>query len=143
MKMTRSLLAVSALALSSLFVACSDDSSSTGSGSSECSVTNGIVIVSPAAGDSYKAGETITVVFGTDIAKNGFRIQYRPNADAKGVDLTEESVGPEKPDGKTCYEVKVTLDEDLVTPSKDAVIRVIPYDDQAKGENSATFTVTE
>ena len=142
MKMTRSLLAVFALA-SSLVVGCSDSSSSSAS-ESECAVTNGTVIVSPSAGDVFKVGETISVVFGSDIKENGFRIQYRTSADAQGKDLTEEAVGPENPDGKSCYEVKVTLDEDKeVEPSKEAVIRVIPYNDQAKGKNSEAFTVKE
>lgn len=146
MKMTRSLVAVSALALSAMFVACGDDNSSTSPSSSEskCAVSNGVVVVSPAAGDSYKVGETITVVFGSDIDAGGFDVEYRVDENSKGKSVTGgESVGPETPDGKTCYEVKITLDKDLVEPSKEAVIRVIPYANQGKGANSAPFTVAE
>lgn len=142
MNFVRSLAAVSAVA--SMLVACGDDSSSSPSSSSaDCSVTNGVVVVSPAAGDKFKVGDEITVVFGSDIEAGGFDIEYRASADAKGKSLVENSVGPAKPDGKTCYEEKVVLDADIVSPSDEAVIRVVPYSNQGKGANSAAFTVAE
>ncbi|PWJ61723.1 MULTISPECIES: hypothetical protein [unclassified Fibrobacter] len=144
MKFVRSLMAVSAVAAASMLVACGDDGSTSSSGAdTNCSVKDGVVVVSPAAGDTYKVGDTITVVFGTDLDAGGFDIEYRVNANTKGRSLVNGSVGPEKPDGETCYEEKVVLSEESVEPSKEALIRVIPYTNPAKGANSATFTVTE
>lgn len=145
MKFVRSLAAVSAIAAASLLVACGDDSSTSSSNPAEskCSVTGGVVVVSPSAGDTFKVGETITVVFGSDLAAGGFDIEYRVNENSKGQSLVGTSVGPEEPDGKTCYEEKVVLDAEIVEPSEDAVIRVIPYSNQSKGANSAPFTVAE
>jgi len=144
MKFVRSLIAVSAVATASMLVACGDDSSTSSSGAdSKCEVSNGVVVVSPAAGAKLKIGDEITVVFGSDIKTNGFDIEYRASENAKGQSLVEHSVGPEEPDGKTCYEVKVVLDSEAVTPSDEAVIRVIPYSNQGKGANSGKITVTE
>lgn len=144
MKMTRSIIAISALSLSAMFIACGDDSSSTSaSNESKCSVSNGVVVASPAAGDSFKIGETITVVFGSDIDAGGFDIEYRVNADTKGKSLLDQSIEAKYLDGKTCNEVKVTLSDDVVESSDEAVIRVIPYANQGKGANSAAFTVAE
>ncbi len=144
MKFVRSLIAVSAVAAASMLVACGDDSSTSSSGAdSKCEVSNGVVVVSPAAGAKYKVGDTITVVYGADVITLGFDIEYRATAESKGISLVENSVGPENPDGKICYEEKVVLDEEIVTPSKEAVIRVIPYNNQGKGANSGKFTVTE
>lgn len=148
MKFVRSLIAVSAVAAASMLVACGDDGSSTSpSSSSDCSVTNGVVVVSPAAGEKFKIGDTVTVVYGSDIDAGGFRFQYRENEDDSGTDFFKTSQGPsgpkDAPDGKTCYEQKVVLSKEKVIPSKEAFIRVIPYNETSKGANSATFTVTE
>lgn len=142
MKFMRSLVALSTIAAASMFAACGDDSSSA-NGSSECEVTNGVVVVKPASGDKFKMGETITVVYGSDLAKGGFIFEFRTDADEKGKSYSKESMGEEKPDGKTCYEQKLELKEGFAAPSDKAVIRVIPYYETAKGKNSAEFTVTE
>lgn len=134
-----------ALVAAASFVACSDDSSSANAGESsfDCSVTDGVKVVSPTKGESFKMGETITVVYGTDVKGSGFRFTFKTSEDDAGLDMLEESAGPENPDGKTCYEQKVVLSEDVAEPTETAVIRVIPYEKTAKGANSATFKVTK
>ena len=59
------------------------------------------------------------------------------------VDMLEESAGPEKPDGKTCYEQKVVLTKDVAKTTDNAIIRVVPYEKTSKGSNSGTFKVTK
>ena len=49
----------------------------------------------------------------------------------------------EQSDGKKCYEQKVVLTEDVAEPTNTAIIRVVPYEQTAKGANSGTFKVTE
>ncbi|MCQ2054184.1 MAG: hypothetical protein MJY82_02705 [Fibrobacter sp.] len=145
------------------FLACGDDSSSSSgaepdSSASEkssedksskedtkldCSVTDGVKVVSPKEGDSFKVGDTITVVFGSDMDFGGFGIEYRYDDGAEKVGLLDESYDGVV-DGKTCNEVKVVLDEDLgVEPADDAYIRVYPYSKQVKGSNSGTIKVKE
>ena len=58
MKFSRALILASSLA----FFACDDSTSAdNGSGSADCSVTDGVKVVSPKAGDVFKVGETIKV----------------------------------------------------------------------------------
>lgn len=125
----------------------SEDSSSDNSSKEEtkfdCSVTDGVKVVSPKEGDSFKVGDTITVVFGSDMDFGGFGIEYRYDDGAEKVGLLDESYDGVV-DGKTCNKVKVVLDEDLgVEPADDAYIRVYPYSKQAKGSNSGTIKVKE
>lgn len=145
------------------FVACSDDSSSSPSENTndssssvesstdsedvalDCSVSDGVKVVKPAAGDVFKMGDTITVVYGSDVQGSGYRFLFKTSEDDAGQDMLEESAGPEEPDGKTCYVQKVVLsgDDDVAAPSDAAIIRVIPYEKTSKGANSAAFKVTE
>jgi len=128
------------------FVACDDSSSAAAANSTanlDCSVKNGVKVLKPAAGDTFKMGETITVVYGSDIQGSGYRFVFKANEEDAGEDMLEESAGPKEPDGKTCYEQKVVLGEDYSAPSEAAVIRVIPYENTSKGANSAAFKVTK
>lgn len=150
MKFTRSLVLSVGLTAFGL-VACDDSSSassdepvkSSSSTEQSCSVSNGVKVVAPKEGDSFKMGETITVIYGSDVQGSGYRFVFKTSEDDEGVDMLEESAGPEEPDGKTCYEQKVKLTEDVAEPTETAVIRVIPYEKTAKGANSATFKVTK
>ena len=110
----------------------------------DCSVSNGIKVVSPAGGETFKIGQTIEVVFGTTV-EDGYRIAFKKNADDEPMDLLDESYDLTGPaDGKTCHTVKVKLDaEKGVEATTAAIIRVIPYNKQNKGANSAAFTVTK
>ena len=143
MKTSHALILASSLA----FLACGDDDeSSTGpsnSDTADCSVTDGVKVVSPKAGDEFKIGDKITVVYGSDVQGSGFRFVFKKSENDMGIDLLEESAGPEKPDGKTCYEQEVTLSEDVVEATSTAIIRVIPYENTKKGANSGTFKVKE
>lgn len=142
MKFTHALILASSLA----FFACGDDESSTGpsnNDTADCSVTDGVKVVSPKGGEEFQIGDKITVVYGSDVQGSGYRFVFKASEDDMGVDLLEESAGPEKPDGKTCYEQEITLSEDLVEATSSAIIRVIPYENTKKGANSGTFKVKE
>lgn len=141
MKFSHALILASSLA----FLACGDDESSTGpdNSSADCSVTDGVKVVSPKGGEEFKIGDKITVIYGSDVQGSGYRFVFKKSEDDMGTDLLEESAGPEKPDGKTCYEQEVTLSEDLVEATSTAIIRVIPYENTKKGANSGTFKVKE
>ena len=157
------------LAASLALMACGDDSSSSGpadepassaketkSSSStdkpkssadkteyDCTVSGGVKVVFPAGGEEFKMGETITVVYGSDIAGSGFRFVFKVDEDDAGMDMLTGSAGPENPDGKTCYTQEVVLSDDYAEPSDEAIIRVVPYERQSKGANSAAFKVKE
>ena len=140
MKFSHALLLASSLA----FLACGDDDDSPAGPSTpsyDCSVKGGVKVVYPAGGETFKIGETITVIYGSDVEDSGYRFLFKKNAGDPGMDLFDESVGPEKPDGKTCYEVEVTLDAEKVQATNTGIIRVEPYERSNKGANSAEFTV--
>lgn len=128
------------------FFACGDDDDSpTGASSSkyDCSVSDGVKVVYPDVGSSFKMGDEITVVFGTAVEDNGYRILFRTSASDRGIDLLDDSYDA-KMDGKTCNEVKVKLSADLgVEPTLTGIIRVEPYNKSSKGNNSALFVVKE
>lgn len=140
------------------FVACDDSSSADPSDKSssstedvcaskvkyDCSVSNGFVVVAPNGCDSYKVGDTITVVFGTDIVDASYRIMYRENDSVDGWDLTKTAISGKdvKTDGKTCNSFDVVLNPDDVDPSDEARIVVRPYNKSGSGE-SKTFKVEE
>ncbi|MBO7412644.1 MAG: hypothetical protein J6U20_03140 [Fibrobacter sp.] len=157
---------VALLATSLAFWACSDDESSstkpaneTPSSSSEkdtkdngsqsesydCTTEDGVVVVYPKGGETFKLGETIKVVYGADPSLAGpqFVFKYRENEEDMGTELIEESAGEKNPDGKTCYEQEVKLDGDLINPSSEAFIQVVPYSKTKKNGKSGKFTVTE
>ena len=133
------------------FTACDDSSSASSDdnrASYDCSVTDGVKVVYPAGGESFKMGDTITVIFGSDVEGSGYHFYFKTSEEAEPRDMLDGSAGPEKPDGKTCYEQKVVLTEDFLPddvefPIEKAVIRVAPYEKTAKGANSGSFKVSE
>lgn len=152
MKLTRALILSASVAATLALMACGDDSSSASSeepsssssaDALDCSVSGGVKVVAPKAGESYKMGDTVTVVYGSDVMGSGYRFLFKTSEEDAGQDMLEESAGPEEPDGKTCYEQKVVLSEDFAAPSETAIIRVVPYEKTAKAANSASFKVTE
>jgi len=140
------------------FVACDDSSSASSDKSSsskedvcaekvkyDCSVSNGTVVVAPDGCKSYKMGDKITVVFGTDVEDGSYAIVYRENDDVNGVSLTELAIPASEvvADGKTCNSFEVVLDPELIDPSDEALIVVHPYAKTAKMGKSKTFKVEE
>ena len=141
MKFSHALILASSLA----FFACGDDddSPSAPSQSYDCTVTGGVKVVYPTISEQFKINQEITVVFGTDIEDNGYRIIFKKNAGDQGFDLLEEAYDA-KMDGKTCNEVKVKLSSEKgVEPTLTGIIRVAPYNKQNKGDNSELFIVKE
>lgn len=118
-------------------------SSSAGGEALDCAVEGGVKVVKPAAGESFKMGDTITVVYGSDVQGSGYRFVFKTGEEDVGMDMLEESAGPAEPDGKTCYKQKVVLSDDYSEPTDKAIIRVIPYEKTKLGANSATFKVAE
>jgi hypothetical protein len=139
MKFTHALLLASSLA----FLACGDDDDSpTAAPKYDCSVSDGVKVVYPTKGETFKIGQKVTVVYGSAVDGSGYRFVFKKNEDDAGKDLTKGSVGlAGKGDGKTCYEVEVVLDAKIVTETKTGIIRVVPYERSNKGANSAEFTV--
>lgn len=142
---------LSVAALSALFMAACGDSSSSSSDDSDqtnvtsydCSVKDGVKVLAPEGGESFKMGDTITVVYGSDVQGSGYSFKFKTSEEDAGMDMLVESAGPETPDGKTCYEQKVVLTEDVAGPTETAIIRVVPYEKTAKAGNSGTFKVTK
>ena len=145
-KLTASVCAVSA---AFMFAACDDSSSSASSDDgktdvSDCSVEGGVKVASPKGGETFKVGETITVVFGSDMNFGGFGVELRFNDGANKVNLLDGSIDDAVIDGKTCNEYKIVLDSDAgVEPADDAYIYIYPYSNQSKAGKSGTFKVTE
>ena len=142
MKFSHALLLASSLA----FLACGDDddSSSNASDKFDCTVSDGVKVVYPTKGETFKIGQKITVIYGSTVDGSGYRVKFKTGKDDQGVDLTEESVVPAgQADGKTCYEAEVTLDASKVKETKTGYIRVVPYIKTNKGANSGEFTVTK
>lgn len=140
MKFSHALLLASSLA----FLACGDDddSSSNASDKFDCTVSDGVKVVYPTKGETFKIGQKITVIYGSTVEGSGYMIKFKTDKDDAGKDLTSGSVGfSGKGDGKTCYEVEVTLDAKKVTETQTGIIRVVPYEKTNKGANSAEFTV--
>ena len=139
MKLSHALLLASSLA----FLACGDDDSNPASAKSDCSVADGVKVVSPAKGDVFNVNDVITIVYGSTVDGSGYRFVYMASEDADGVDLFDGSAGLDgEGDGKTCYEVKAKLDSEKgVKASSNAFIRVIPYERTNKRGDSEKFTV--
>jgi hypothetical protein len=129
------------------FTACGDSSSTSsddGKVAYDCTVKGGVKVVSPAAGESFKLGETIKIVFGSDMNYGGFGVEIRFKDGEKKVNLFEESIDDAVIDGKTCNEYSAVLDAELgVEAADDAYIYVYPYSNQAKAGKSGTFKVTK
>ena len=119
-----------------------DDDDPTSEPTYDCSVSDGVKVVYPTKGETFKIGQKVTVVYGSAVDGSGYRFVFKKNEDDAGKDLTKGSVGlAGKGDGKTCYEVEVVLDAKIVTETKTGIIRVVPYERSNKGANSAEFTV--
>ena len=92
MKFTHALL----LACSLAFFACGDDDDDSSTGPStpkyDCSVKGGVKVVYPAGGESFKIGEEITVVYGTDVDGSGYRFVFKVDEEDMGMDFFEESM---------------------------------------------------
>ena len=116
---------------------------SSSSSNIDCSVTDGVKVFYPKGGEKFKMGDTITVIYGSDVKGSGYRFVFKTSASDAGLDMLEESAGPSNPDGKTCYEQKVYLTDDFAEPTETAIIRVIPYEKSSKGAISGTFSVRE
>lgn len=140
------------------FVACDDSSSASSDKSSsskddvcaekvkyDCSVSKGTVVVAPTGCESYKVGDKITVVFGTDVVDASYAIIYRENDEVNGYSLTENSIPASEvvADGKTCNTFEVELDPEVVDPSDEALIVIQPYENKTKMGKSKTFKVEE
>ena len=111
------------------------------SGASVCSVSDGVKIVYPAGGETFKFGDEITVVFGTAIEDNGYRIIFKNGTSDQGFDLLDEAYDAVM-DGKTCNEVNVKLPANMgLKETSSGIIRVVPYSKQNKGANSEAFNV--
>ena len=147
----KKIFALSTALVAGLFVAC-DDSSSASDDESSSSVKaessssakdessssvaaddcvleeEGVKILLPTEGAELKIGDTVTVKFVANYANaGGFRVLYKNNADDKGTDLFETSIGDEAPDGKSCTTEKAVLKSDLVSASDEAILRVQTY----------------
>ena len=141
MKFSHALILASSLA----FFACDDSTSAdNGSGSADCSVTDGVKVVSPKGGETFKVDATIKVVFGSDLDFGGFGIELRYDDGSKTVNLLDGTVDDAKIDGKTCNEYSIKLDSERgVEATDDAVIYVYPYAKKSKAGKSGTFKVKE
>ena len=140
MKFSHALILASSLA----FFACGgDDESSTGpdNGTAECSVTEGVKVVSPKGGETFTVGETINVAFCSDMDFGGFGVELRYEDGSKSVNLLDESIDDATIDGKTVNEYKIALEGVKATDA--AYIYVYPYAKQAKAGKSGSFKVKE
>ena len=108
-----------------------------------CSVSDGVKVLYPEGGESFKVGETIPVIYGSDVKGSGYRFVFKTSEDDAGVDLLEESAGEENPNGQSCYVQEVTLSADLVGEASTGIIRVVPYENSSKGANSGKFKISE
>ena len=133
------------LASSLEFFACDDSTSAdNGSGSADCSVTDGVKVVSPKGGETFEVGETIKVAFCSDVDFGGFGVELRYDEGAKKVNLLAESIDDAKIDGKTVNEYNIKLDAKRgVVATDDAYISVYAYSKQSKFGKSGTFKVKE
>ena len=132
----------------SFIVACDSGSSSNADKEEEddCTIdTDGTVqVFSPKGGEVFHIGDTITVKYGAKYADGtGFRILYYFDSESQGIDLTEESVGPEAPKGDQCYSVQVVLDGDDFPASDAAFITVRDYSNGSVSGKSKSFQVVE
>lgn len=145
--------AVAAFALA----ACDSSSSSSDDGSSsastakssssvsaaECALSSdGVKVVLPAGGETFKLGDSVTIVYGAKYSNAGsFDILYYSDS-ATGISVVPMSVGPQSPDGTECYTEKVFL-SDALSASNAAFFRVKAYNKPTLRGDSKTFTVTK
>ena len=121
-----------------------------GNGSSEeiseldydCSVSEGVKVLYPAQhGDrDFTFGDTITVVYGTDVRGSGYRFVFLDEGENQ-VDLLDKTVGPTAPDGRTCYTQKVVFDNDFFLEGVAGYIGVVPVEYPFLAGTSGLFKV--
>ncbi len=133
--------------LSGFFLAACSSSSSSSAGeadSDECTLTEeGVKILQPAGGESFKIGDSLVIKFVANYANAGsFEVLYRTNPDDEGTSLFDKSIGDEAPDGTKCTTVKAYLSESL-NASDEAFIRVRAYNARKVRADSETFSVKE
>ena len=135
------IIACSMVALGSFaFVAC-ENGSSADENVYDCSVKKDFVVVAPEGGETFKVGEKIKVIFGTNVETSSFRVIYRANYDLDGNEVGDEDLTGSDSipynqvvnDGKTCNTVELVLDPELVVPSDSAVIAVSEYSGPKRG----------
>lgn len=121
-----------------------------GNGSSEeiseldydCSVSEGVKVLYPAQqGDrDFTFGDTITVVYGTDVRGSGYRFVFLDEGENQ-VDLLDKTVGPTAPDGRTCYTQKVVFDNEFFLEGVAGYIGVVPVEYPFLAGTSGLFKV--
>jgi len=108
----------------------------------DCTVEDGVKVVYPAGGESFKIGEEITVVYGTVIDDGGFQFVFKHSEDDEGRNFFDEFKGINaRADGKTCYEQKVKLTSDIIEGGDSGFIRIIPFNHADKAANSGYFKI--
>ena len=107
----------------------------------DCSVKDGVKVLYPEGGESFKVGETIPVIYGSDIRGPGYRFVFKMSEDDEGIDLLDESAGEENPNGQSCYVQEVTLSADLIDGRPYGFIRMISYEESRRGANSGAFKI--
>lgn len=119
-----------------------------GNGSSEeiseldydCSVSEGVRVLYPEYGGGFYVGDTITIVYGSDVRGSGYRFVFLDDGDNQ-VDLLDKTVGPTAPDGKTCYTQKVVFDNEFFLQGTAGSIAVIPVEYPFLAGTSGIFKV--
>ena len=108
----------------------------------DCSVTDGVKVVYPEGGEAFKVGETIKLVFGSDMDFGGFGVELRFNEGVRKVNLLDHTIDDAVIDGEACNEYSIKLDAELgVVAADDAYIYVYPYSKQSKAGRSEIFKV--
>ena len=107
----------------------------------DCSVKGGVKVLYPQGVGSFNVGETIPVVYGSDVQGSGYRFVFKTSEDDEGIDLLDYVAGPENPDGQSCYVQEVSISADIVVTRPYGFISVIPYEDSKKAANSDAFKI--
>ncbi len=107
----------------------------------DCSVKGGVKVLYPQGVGSFNVGETIPVIYGSDVQGSGYRFVFKMSEEDIGIDLLDGTAGPQNPDGQSCYVQEVTLSADLVVTRPYGFISVIPYEDSKKAANSDAFKI--
>ena len=107
----------------------------------DCSVKGGVKVLYPQGVGSFNVGETIPVIYGSDVQGSGYRFVFKMSEEDIGIDLLDGTAGPQNPDGQSCYVQEVTLSADLVVTRSYGFISVIPYEDSKKAANSDAFKI--
>jgi len=109
----------------------------------DCSVTGGVRVLYPerGGGRNFAFGDTITVVYGSDVRGSGYHFVFNVYGEDREVDLLDESAGPTTPDGRSCYTQKVVFDKDFFIEGTGGYIRVVPNEEPSLAGSSGVFKV--